>query len=155
MSNTVSENMKFNVSTLPTHQEPERNDVDKYMTKQVPCLKPEMDLILAAKLLLREDTNGLPVIDSNGELVGFLSEKDCLKHAYESKYNALPPQQVKDFMSTKLQTLNSGSDIYTAIDLFINQNFQCYPVVKRGKYLGILYRSNALKAVVEFDDRQF
>lgn len=155
MSSTVSENAKFNISTLPSHDVPKEPMVEDFMVKSMPCLTPEMDLFEAMKILLREETNGLPVLNSANEVIGFLSEKDCLKHAYDSKYNALPPQSVKDFMYTEVVCLEKGTEIFKAIDWFINKNYQCYPIVDNGKFIGLLYRSNALKAVHKMKDDIF
>lgn len=42
-------------------------------------IEPDSDLAAAARLLMRHDIGGLPIATVNGELVGFLSERDIVK----------------------------------------------------------------------------
>lgn len=155
MSFTVTENAKFNSTSQTPKSTPKGDLVTKFMVKELPRLSMDMDIYEAAKLLIKWETNGLPVMDENKKLVGFLSEKDCLKYSFDSKYNALPPAKVKDFMSYSVQTLSANTDIFQAIDLFINNNYHCYPIMDGDNYLGLLYRSNALKAVSQMTDDIF
>lgn len=155
MSQTVSENAKFRVSTLKKEKKQRLNPVSEFMVQGIEGLSPFDDLSQAALQILTQNSNGLPVLNMQKEVIGFLSEKECLKHAYDSKYNALPQMQVQDFMITEAYSIDEKMDIYTAIDLFINFNYQCYPVTREGRFVGILYRTNALKAVTQLEDYYF
>lgn len=155
MSDTVSENAKFNVSKTPDKKTSSTSIkvlVDDYIHKALVPLDPEMDILDAAKLLLKKGLTGLPVIDELNNLVGFLSEKDVLKHAYEAKYNSLPGGTVKKYMTTKLITVELGTEIFDVLNLFIKNQYQVYPVVKQGKFVGIIQRTMALKAILDMKD---
>lgn len=156
MSDTVSENAKFNATK--THQKKSGTEetviplVDDYINKAFVPLDPEMDVFEAAQVLIKKGFTGLPVIDESKNLIGFLSEKDVLKHAYASKYGGLPPGKVSDFMTTNIITVSLGTEIYEVWDLFINNNFQIYPVTHEGKLVGVIQRQMALKAVLKMKD---
>ena len=115
-------------------------------------LRPQQDIYQAMELLNREiNCHGAPVLDGEGRLLGLLSEKDCLKHAFDAKYNSLPPGKVKDYMSTNLIVLSEDTDLFEVVDLFIKNNYQSYPVIKDGFYKGIVKRSKILKELQKSD----
>ncbi len=53
--------------------------VADHMTKNVITLNPDMSIYGAMQILLNNRISGAPVVDDNNELVGVLSEGDCLK----------------------------------------------------------------------------
>ena len=53
--------------------------VSDYMTRDLITLSPDAEINHAMKLLLDRGISGAPVLDANGDLVGVLSKKDCLK----------------------------------------------------------------------------
>ena len=154
MSNTVSENAKFNVSGPPSGGDDSgKIPIDDYINGAVVPLKPDQDIYDAAKYLSKEKLTGAPVLDEDKKLIGFLSEKDCLKHAFDAKYNSLPPGRVKDYMSRNLIVVQSGTDLFEVVELFIKHHFQAYPVLKGDQYIGIVQRANVLKAVQKIKDK--
>lgn len=53
------------------------------MTKDVVCIRPDMDMAQATRLLLRQRFGCLPVLD-HGSLVGIITELDCLRAFLEA-----------------------------------------------------------------------
>ena len=53
--------------------------VKDYMTKAVITVKEDEDVYGAIQTLLNNKISGAPVLDINNNLVGILSEKDCLR----------------------------------------------------------------------------
>ena len=153
MSNTVSENAKFNVSRSGGGDDDGKISIDDYINGAVLPLKPDQDIYEAAKFLSKEKLTGAPVLDEDKSLIGFLSEKDCLKHAFDAKYNSLPPGTVKDYMSRSLIVVQSSADLFEVVELFIRHHFQAYPVLNGEKYIGIIQRSSVLKAVQKIKDK--
>lgn len=161
MSDTVSENAKFNITKKPKKKsetgdlEEQRLIINPYVNGSIRSCSPDLDVYEAAKLLIKNDWSGVPIVDDNECLVGYLSAKDILKHAYASKYEALPPAAVKDYMSTKITSIECGSEIFEVVDMFIKNHYHTYPVTKKGKYVGVLFRSEILKAVCGLKDNMF
>ena len=52
--------------------------VKDIMTREVKTVSPETEITQAAKLLLAERINGVPVISETGELVGILCQSDLI-----------------------------------------------------------------------------
>ena len=48
------------------------------MTKEVITISPDTEIAQAAKMLLSNRINGLPVIDETGKLVGILCQSDLI-----------------------------------------------------------------------------
>ena len=154
MSNTVSENAKFNVSRSSSGGDDDgKIAIDDYINGAVLPLKPDQDIYDAAKFLSKEKLTGAPVLDEDKSLIGFLSEKDCLKHAFDAKYNSLPPGTVKDYMSRNLIVVQAEADLFEVVELFIRHHFQAYPVLNGDKYVGIIQRASVLKAVQKIKDK--
>ncbi|RLA63071.1 MAG: hypothetical protein DRQ88_07440 [Epsilonproteobacteria bacterium] len=161
MSNTVSENAKFNITKTPTKKsetnqlEGNKITINDYVNGSIRSCSPNMDVYEAAKLLVKKGWSGVPIVDENECLVGYLSAKDVLKHAYACKYDALPPAKVKEHMSTEVTKIECGTEIFEVVDMFINNFYQAYPVTKEGKYVGVVFRSDILKAVCDLKDNMF
>ena len=69
----------------------------------------------------------------------------------ENKYHNMPGNMVEDVMSKTVKTLNENQDIFDAIEVFVNNSFQCLPVVDDdGKYVGILKRSEVMRSVATY-----
>ena len=60
--------------------------VADYMTRDLITLSPETEINRAMNMLLDQRISGAPVVDQNGQMVGVLSKKDCLKAALEASY---------------------------------------------------------------------
>ncbi|MEZ5584996.1 MAG: CBS domain-containing protein [Candidatus Competibacteraceae bacterium] len=54
-------------------------NVKNYMTANLITFKPDMRVMDAISLLLQNRISAAPVVDKRGNLVGMLSEKDCMK----------------------------------------------------------------------------
>ena len=53
--------------------------VRDFMVTRVVTLAPETDIFQAMKTLVQNRFSGAPVVDAQNNLVGMLSEKDCLR----------------------------------------------------------------------------
>ena len=73
-------------------------------------ISPEADIMEAVDFLLEKRVTGALVANSNGELVGMLTEFDCLKLLTlgDAHHHDAPRGKVKDFMTLE------GSDRYPA-----------------------------------------
>ncbi len=118
-----------------------------YMTKHVFTIKKETGVIEAIKLLLNHKVTSAPVVDDYGKLVGMFSEKDCMKVALDSTYNQGMSGQVGDFMSTDIITVNAESSIVDLAERFQESNVRSYPVFKENQLIGIVSRTDVLKAL--------
>jgi CBS domain-containing protein len=121
--------------------------VKDYMTADPLAFKPEMDVLTAVHQLLEHRLTGAPVVDSEGKLVGFFSEKDGLKVALNASYYEQPGGPVGQHMTSAVKTLSDTSSMADAIELFVANPYYCYPIVSDGRLVGQLSRTDALKAL--------
>jgi len=115
------------------------------MATNLVLLKPSMGICEAIELLLRRKVSGACVVDDDGNLVGILSEKDCLRLFANAAYNQLPGGDVKHYMSTDLITIGPDAGIFTAASVFMKHSHRRLPVLDHGKLVGQISRSDVLK----------
>ncbi|NLR94121.1 MULTISPECIES: CBS domain-containing protein [Flammeovirga] len=125
--------------------------VEKYMTKKLIVFKPEQNIEEAMQVLVEEKISGAPVVNESGDLVGMLSEKDCLHIILESRYLNYPASQglVQDYMTKAVTTISSDKDVVEVAMIFENSSFRRYPIVKGGKLIGQVSRRDILRAACD------
>ena len=64
--------------------------VSDYMTKKLITFKPSDSLGHVINLLIKNKISGGPVVNDKNELIGIISEGDCMKHISDSKYYNMP-----------------------------------------------------------------
>ena len=120
--------------------------VKDYMSGDPLSFHPETDVLDAIHNLLKHEMTGAPVVDHLGKVVGFLSEKDCIKVALNSSYHEQRGGQVREFMTKDVLTLEGDATLTDAAELFLSKPFRSYPVVSESKLIGQLSRHHILKA---------
>lgn len=120
-----------------------------YMDTVVPTLKVEFSIMRAVNFLVQHRVTGAPVVDESGEIVGMLTEFDCLKllAAGRATDADVPKGTVRDYMSTKIVTGTPEMDIYYAAGLFLSNRFRRLPIVEDGMLIGAITRFDILKAI--------
>ena len=124
--------------------------VADYMKKDFLTLDPDMEILRAAKLLVKLDISGAPVLDKHGRLVGMLTERDCMQVALQGYYHGEPGGVVKNHMSKNPEYVSPDKSILTVAEMFINGRFQRYPVVDNGRVVGVIARWDVMRALSSF-----
>jgi CBS-domain-containing membrane protein len=60
-------------------------EASEVMTPEVETIRPDATVLEGARTILRRGVSGLPVVDSNGQLVGAVTEGDFLRRAEDAK----------------------------------------------------------------------
>ena len=123
--------------------------VTNFMTTDLVTVTPDMDIHRAMKVLLERQVSGMPVIGKDGELVGILSVKDCLKIAFSTSYHKDWAGSVSEFMSAEVETIESDTDIVEAAEIFLKNHYRRFPVVTDGRLVGMISRHDVLRALEE------
>jgi len=89
----------------------------------------------------------VPVIDDNDTLVGFLTEKDCLRLQVVSHQYNMTGRSVRDIMSGINQALHPDADLLAAASVFLACNFATLPVIEGDELVGSISRQDMLMAV--------
>jgi CBS domain-containing protein len=123
--------------------------VSQYMVSDVITFNENQNIQEVINTMLKHKISGAPVINNQNELVGIISEKDCLNVLIDEAYYNIPrtDRLVQDYMSKELHTVDADMDLIQVAKSFINSNFRRYPVVNRqGKLVGQISRKDILKA---------
>lgn len=127
--------------------------VDRLLTVRDVMAEPPANLKLddpvyqALDQLIAKGVAGIPVVDENGKLAGFLTEKDCLRiQAVSHQYN-MTGSKVRDFMSDIKAPLHPDMDLLTATSYFLNSNFSVLPVMEGDVMVGSVSRQNMLNGI--------
>lgn len=122
--------------------------VKEYMTANVVTFMATDDVLEAIHTLVERRISGCPVVDGAGNIVGMLSEKDCIKVAMEAGYNEGLGGKVGDYMTTNVETIDADSSIMEVAKLFIDMPYKRFPVVDEEENLvGQISRADVLRAI--------
>ena len=125
--------------------------VSDYMTKKLITFNPDDSLDDVIHLLIAHKISGGPVVHDKNELIGIISETDCIKHISESKYYNMPSDSdntVAKKMITNVDTIDKDMNIFDAATKFINSKRRRFPVVENGKLIGQISQKDVLKAAL-------
>ncbi len=119
------------------------------MSTRLVTFNPEMEIHRAMKLLLKHRISGAPVIDREGNLVGILSKKDCLKVVFSATYHHDWGGKVYDYMSRDVQTVDAETEIFEVAEQFLKGPYRRFPVTSGGRLVGLISRHDVLRALEE------
>jgi CBS domain-containing protein len=145
--------------------------VKDIMTHEVITVSPGTEIIQAAKLLLGNRINGLPVIDTAGKLVGILCQSDLIAQQkelpipsfftfldglismtsmkqIEKQVKKIAAATVAQAMTPNPVTVRSDADIATVATLMVDKNFHTIPVVDDEKLVGIVGKEDVLRTLL-------
>jgi CBS domain-containing protein len=123
--------------------------VRDYMTGQVVSFKPDTDVMDAIHVLVERRIAGAPVVDDKGDLVGMLSELDCMKVALNAGYYGDWGGPVADFMSTTVESVDAEMNIVDLAQKFLDSGYRRFPVLRNNRLVGQISRRDALRALSE------
>ena len=124
--------------------------VRDYMTTNLITFKPDQPIQQVVQAIIKYKISGGPVVNSKNELVGIISEGDCLKQLSESRYYNMPLEHdnVEKRMVTNVETIDGNMDIFDAANKFLSSKRRRFPIVERGKLVGQISQKDILKAAL-------
>lgn len=121
--------------------------VQHYMAENLLSLTPETAILDAVSALLQNAVSGAAVVDKRGNIVGILTEKDCLRVAINAAYHGNLGGQVRDFMSSPVEVVDADTSIIEIAERFNASHFRCYPVTQDHRLVGMVSRADVLRAI--------
>lgn len=115
------------------------------MSPELLVFHDDMEILDALRLLVERQVSGAPVVDALGNLVGMLTERDCLRIALEAGYYTNINGTVADFMSVDVCTVDAATPIIEVAELFVSSRYRRLPVVEDGQLIGIITRRDVLR----------
>lgn len=126
-------------------------DIRDYMQDKPATVSADAPLIEAMQKILNLRISGLCVVDERHQLIGMLSELDCLRGVLSATYQSGQGLgQVRDFMTTEVDVAALGENIVTIASDMLNKRQRRRPVVDNGKLIGQITCRQLLAAVQDF-----
>ena len=125
--------------------------VSDYMTTNLITFKPEQNIEEVIHTLLKNKISGGPVVNSKNELVGIISEGDCMKQISESRYYNMPldnEHNVEKAMVKDVETIDGDMNIFDAANKFLESKRRRFPILKDGKLVGQISQKDVLRASI-------
>lgn len=125
--------------------------VSDYMSRNLTTFRPEQSVLEVMNTLIKKKISGGPVVNDKNELVGIISEGDCMKQISSSRYHNHPMQdaKVEDHMVKEVETIDGNMNLFDAADLFLSHKRRRFPIVEEGKLVGLISQKDVLKAALE------
>jgi CBS domain-containing protein len=137
-------------------------DVVDVMTRDVLFVTPDTSVREAARLMIDNRISGLPVVEA-GIVVGIISEADYVAQDSAStwvsrvlfKGDEAPLsgiEKVSELMSPNPVTIPSTATVQEAARVMTRRGFKRLPVEEDGRMVGIVTRSDLIRAYVRTDE---
>lgn len=122
--------------------------VRDYMSTKLLVFSPDQEVMKAVNELVRTGHSGAPVVDAQGQLVGVLSERDCLQVALiATQDNTCLAGPISAFMTTTIETVSPDLSLTQLVSRFTTLPYRRYPVLEDGRLVGQISRSDVLRAI--------
>lgn len=125
--------------------------VKHYMTKQLISFTANQTVNEVVNELVYRNISGGPVLDQNGNLIGIISEGDCLKEIMRGHYNndLTMSATVEEVMVKKVITINAEDTLWDAATKFLEMKIRRFPVMHENKIVGQISQRDVMRAVEE------
>lgn len=149
--------MNFKGVQVQQSEDVDFGTVADYMARNLIFFSPEQEIGEAIDIMLKKRISGGPVLNEKRELVGVLSEKDCLKVLLQSSYHNIPSGKgkVRDYMTENAKTIDIDMDIVACANEFVNTVYRRFPVVDNGIVKGQISRRDVMKATQKMNTRSW
>ena len=117
------------------------------MRKPVIATTPRASVRDIANQLVEKGFSGMPVAERDGTVVGIITEADILR-AF-SQHKQLETLTAENIMSTEPTTVDVETPIEAVIMVLQELHVLRVPVTEGGKLVGIISRSDVIRALLE------
>ena len=134
-------------------------ETDDYMSINPVCFKPETDIFEAIHVLLQRKVSGGTVLNDNNEVIGVISELDCLKAIINTSFYQQGGGCVGDFMTSgDIEHIPMHTGLIDAAQLLLQKRRRRMPIIDHGKFVGQISARSLLQvfkdSVVEHDSSE-
>lgn len=136
------------------------------MTRDLTAVFPDTTLAEVARTMAQHRVTGLPVVDAEDRVVGFVSERDLIAAAVPTRSFDGDQFFAREFVDVARALHNVGDlpvseymaeavtggeddDIYALVDLMIGGGYQVLPVVRDGRLVGVVNRAQVCSSLME------
>ncbi len=119
------------------------------VTKSLVTLMPDTTAEEAIEILLKHKISGAPVVDSDGKLVGIVSEYQLLAVIYDEEFKNQP---IKELMTKEVLTVDEQTLLTEIANLFIVHRIRRLPVLREGELVGQISRRDIIRFAIQHRD---
>ncbi len=129
----------------------EKIKVSDFMTRNLITFRPDQSILEVMEMLVKKRISGGPVVNRKNELVGIISEGDCLKELSDARYHNHPVEDVKVemHMIKNVDTIDGEMNVLDAANKFLESKHRRFPILENGKLVGQISQSDVLRAALE------
>ncbi len=122
--------------------------VKDYMNNRPICFTEQMSVAEAVEKLVNGNQSGGPVLNKNKQVIGFLSEQDCIIRMLESTYYRETVASVGEFMIREVKSVKPYDSVLELAQAMARTRPRIYPVVDDDGILkGIITRHDVMVAI--------
>ncbi|MCS6941077.1 MAG: CBS domain-containing protein [Roseiflexaceae bacterium] len=133
--------------------------VRDWMSQPPICVSDSTTLPEARRLMHRHRVRRLPVIDSDGRLVGIVTEGDINRisdsHVHDMRqynlYHRVADLPLRDFMTRNVITVGPDDPVIAVAQLLLRHRIGGVPVVEEGRVIGVITESDLFRRMVELE----
>ncbi len=135
----------------PSKGSNENITVSDYMTRNLTTFRPDQSVLEVMNTLIKRKISGGPVVNEKNELIGIISEGDCMKQISESRYYNQPMEamKVEQHMVKNVETIDGNMNVFDAANKFLESKHRRFPIVENGKLVGQISQKDVLKAALK------
>ena len=124
--------------------------VSDYMTRKLVTFKADQPIEEVINAIIKHRISGGPVVNEKHELIGVISEGDCIKEISESRYHNMPMNNhtVENYMVKDVETIDGNMNIFDAANKFLESKRRRFPIIENGKLVGQISQKDILKAAM-------
>lgn len=143
--------------------------VKEIMDRDITAVTPDFTVGDLIEILVLHRVSGLPVVDDECNIIGFVSEKDIIEMAlpgyaaYLRKISFIPDglrimiknmksiadKSVREIMKSPAIVVDQDATTLEVAHIMFKNNVRRLPVVKDGKLVGMVSRANLLFSFLE------
>ncbi len=140
----------------------------EFMTREFTAVREDTTIRDFVRMLYQSASSGLPVVDKDRRVVGFISEKDVIQAAlpgyfdllqsgsfwpeveqFSKKLREMAGDPVRAYMVRTVGKVNQDEDDLYVAELMIQKGFKLLPVVdQQGVLIGVVRRIDLLKGLL-------
>ena len=109
-------------------------------------------ILVSDYTLITNKISGGPVVNDKNELIGIISEGDCIKQISDSRYYNMPVNEnntVAQAMVRDVETIDGNMNVFDAASKFLESKRRRFPILENGKLVGQISQKDILKAAIE------
>ncbi len=124
--------------------------VRDYMATNLVTFRENENIMDVMEKLIKHGISGGCIVNEKNELLGMISEGDCMKQISDSRYYNMPMSDlaVGKRMNKDVVTIDGNMNVLEAANRFTELKFRRFPIVEDGKLVGQISQRDVLKAAI-------